>query len=293
MFRTFAPAEPDFIPCEIKLLPDELRQQAAATAFDINPTNAPFLHGGCDVLPPEAIALMTSKYWGTGGVKLSVQFLDNPDAETRRLILSHANAWAEFANVSFAETNQQGQVRITRAATGYWSYIGTDILHVQGATMNLQGFTSKTPVSEYKRVVRHEVGHSLGLVHEHARAEIVALLDPAKVYAYFGAPPNGWSKAMIDAQILTPLSEATLMDTPPDVTSIMCYQFAGSVTKSGKAIPGGLDIDPSDGAFAAKIYPKAVAPPPPPPPPPPPAGVSLSLSGPLAAGVYRIVPDAA
>jgi hypothetical protein len=39
----------------------------------------------------------------------------------------------------------------------------------------------------------------------------------------------------------------------------MCYQIPASITKSGKPIIGGLDIDTSDFAFAAKIYPKTGA----------------------------------
>jgi hypothetical protein len=34
----------------------------------------------------------------------------------------------------------------------------------------------------------------------------------------------------------------------------MCYQIPGSITKDGKPITGGVDIDKSDYAFAAKIY---------------------------------------
>jgi hypothetical protein len=36
----------------------------------------------------------------------------------------------------------------------------------------------------------------------------------------------------------------------------MCYQIPGSITKNGQPILGGLDIDPTDYAFAAKLYPK-------------------------------------
>ena len=41
------------------------------------------------------------------------------------------------------------------------------------------------------------------------------------------------------------------------MNSIMCYQIPGSITKDGKPIVGGLDIDPIDFAFAGSIYPKA------------------------------------
>ena len=59
--------------------------------------------------------------------------------------------------------------RISRGSEGYWSYLGTDIRLIprNRPTMNLQGFTMNTSESEYKRVVRHETGHTLGFPHEH------------------------------------------------------------------------------------------------------------------------------
>jgi hypothetical protein len=59
--------------------------------------------------------------------------------------------------------------QISRGSEGYWSYLGTDIRLIpwNRPTMNLQGFTMNTSESEYKRVVRHETGHTLGFPHEH------------------------------------------------------------------------------------------------------------------------------
>ncbi len=49
----------------------------------------------------------------------------------------------------------------------------------------------------------------------------------------------------------------SLMKTPPDQTSIMCYQLPGSITRDGLPIVGGTDINQTDYAFIGKIYPKA------------------------------------
>jgi hypothetical protein len=51
--------------------------------------------------------------------------------------------------------------------------------------MNLQGFTMNTLESEFRRVVRHETGHTLGFPHEHLRRQIVDNIDPDRAYAYF------------------------------------------------------------------------------------------------------------
>ena len=121
--------------------------------------------------------------------------------------------------------------------------------------MNLQGFTMNTSESEYKRVVRHETGHTLGFPHEHMRKALVERIDPAKAYEYFRRK-QGWEPRMVDQQVLTPLDERSIMGTPADQTSIMCYQLPGSITRDGKPILGSMDINQTDYAFAGRIYPK-------------------------------------
>jgi len=260
------------IVCTPMYLPGDLWVEAAKTAVDINPVNA--VLPAClpdqiyDILPPGKLAVLAQKYWGTEGVKLGVGFLDSPTAATRRLILQHANLWGQYAQVEFFETTTDPVVRILRGGGGYWSYLGTDNLHILRGqqTMNLEGFTENTDPAEYMRVVPHEFGHVLGFPHEHMRREAVNLLDPQKVIVW-GRQVLGWSAQMVQQQILTPLEESSLLMATPrvDLSSIMCYQFPGSVTRSGQPIPGGDQISASDRGLVAKIYPKPQQPPPPPP----------------------------
>jgi hypothetical protein len=207
---------------------------------------------------PMSIAVMTKKYWGAKGVKLTVGFLDNPPTALKTRILAHMNAWNKTANVKFVLSKTDPQVRIARVADGYWSYLGIDILSIPAkeATMNLEGFTMNTPESEFRRVVRHETGHTLGCPHEHMRADLVDLIDPQKAIKFFGQT-QGWDPAMVKAQVLTPLQKGSLLGTAAsDQNSVMCYQIPGSITKNGKPILGGLDIDKTDYAFMSTIYPK-------------------------------------
>lgn len=224
------------------------------------------LVGGVDA--PQFIAVMTSKYWGQKGRDFGVRFLDSPTQACRNKILAHMNAWSERCNVSFRES-AQGEIRINRGNGGYWSYLGTDVLSIPSGqpTMNLQGFTENTSDAEYRRVVRHETGHTLGCPHEHMRRAIVELLDQAKTINYF-AQTQGWPRNTTIQQVLTPVEEASLLGSPTtDADSIMCYQLPGSITKSGRPIVGGSDITPNDFAFMAKLYPRAAGPVSPPPPP--------------------------
>lgn len=245
--------------CTPKSLPNSLLVQAARKAAEINPMNSPIMQFAPGAMPadPLSIAALTTKYWGPNRRRLTVKFMDTNSKALKDKILQYMNAWSKTACITFVETSGTGQVRISRGAGGYWSYLGTDILQIPAnrPTMNLEGFTVNTSDDEYKRVVCHETGHTLSFPHEHMRKELIARIDRQKAYDYFWRTQR-WDRAMVDAQVLTPLDDATIIRTPPDQTSIMCYQLPGQITKDGKPILGGKDINTWDFAFAGKIYPK-------------------------------------
>jgi hypothetical protein len=252
-------------------LPAAKLEAAARRAIEINPANAmdsrrvartpAGRRGG-----PRRLAVVVGRRWPSPGVRLTVQFLDSPPVALRARLLRHMNAWAKTANVTFTETRGTGKVRIARLDSpddmkGYWSYLGTEILEIDPAqpTMNLEGFTMRETDAEFRRVVRHEAGHTLGFDHEHMRAELVEKIDRRKAFAYFDRE-EGWTKKEVEQQVLTPLETSSIMGTTSaDPTSIMCYHIPGSITKDGAAIIGGTDINANDFRFAASLYPKRVS----------------------------------
>jgi Astacin (Peptidase family M12A) len=255
--------------CTPKSLPKHMLEAAAKRAMEINPLNAAPVHRLAALMPnavphPAAISVLTSKYWHTSGVRLTVGFLDGGAVDLRARILSHMNAWSTRLNVSFVESATDPQVRITRTEnSGYWSYVGTDVLSIPAGepTMNLESFTMDTRESEFHRVVRHETGHTLGCPHEHMRRELVQKIDRDKAIAYFGET-QGWSPLEVEQQVLTPIEDNSLWGTThTDPVSIMCYQIPGTITVDGQPIPGGTDIDEQDFAFMEKVYPKPGQPP--------------------------------
>lgn len=251
--------------CRPRRLPADRLIHAAKLAHEQNPVNRPLISGLARLLPgveitAQHIAVMTKKYWGPRGVRLTVAFMEYTARPLQVRILEHMNAWSKTANVAFVLSTMDPLVRISRDLEGNWSYLGTDILSIAPgeATMSLQEFSMETPESEYRRVVRHEAGHTLGFPHEHMRKALVELLDPEKTREFF-AGDQGWTHSETDAQVLKSLEESDLMGTPPDQDSIMCYQIPGAITRDGRPIAGGADINASDYAFAAKIYPKPSA----------------------------------
>ncbi len=252
--------------CTPKSLPKHMWEAAAKRAMAINPLNAAPVHQLAALMPsmvphPAAISVLTNKFWHTNGVRLTVGFLDGGATDLRARILSHMNAWSTRLNVSFTETATDPQVRITRTEnSGYWSYVGTDILSIPAGepTMNLESFTMDTDESEFHRVVRHETGHTLGCPHEHMRRELVQKIDRDKAVAFF-RQTQGWSELEVQQQVLTPIEDSSLWGTShTDPASIMCYQIPGTITVDGQPIPGGVDIDEQDFAFMEKVYPKPV-----------------------------------
>jgi hypothetical protein len=249
----------DIKTCNVIELHPEIQHAAALQAIALNFLNAP---AGFPELEVDRIAVLTNKYWGTSGVRLTVGFLDNPTAALKSRILGHMNAWNRTANVQFVETATDPQVRISRDPNSpngyYWSNLGTDILLVgqNQPTMNLANFTEGTPESEFIRVVRHETGHTLGFPHEHKRKAIVDRIDREKAIAYFMATQH-WTAEVVVAQVLTPIEESALIHTEKtDPDSIMCYWLPGSIMKDDVAVPGGPDIDAQDARFAGIVYPK-------------------------------------
>lgn len=256
------------IVCRPKVLHPDLLENADRRARLINPANEAERHtiertpigrrGG-----PRRIAVVIGRKWPAKGVQLSVSFMDSPKNDLRKRILLHMNAWGQKSNVHFAETSGVGQVRIARLDSpedqaGYWSWVGTEILEIDEdqPTMNLEGFTMRTSEAEFKRVVRHEAGHTLGFDHEHMRSDIVKLIDPDKAISFFDKD-QGWTPEEVKEQVLTPLAKKSIMGTKEaDPVSIMCYQLPAVIMKNGKPIKGGKDINPRDHAFAASLYPK-------------------------------------
>lgn len=252
------------IVCSVKTLPSNQWISSAQQAAEINPLNRLPLEQFIQLIPSSSLdnmrlSVLTTKYWRTSGVHLTVGFLDNPPKNLRKRIISHLNAWNKTARIKFSETQTDSQVRIARQpGDGHWSYIGTDILLIDPheATMNLDSFTMQTPDSEFYRVVRHEAGHTLGCPHEHMRRELVERIDPQKAFDYFKAS-EGWSEEEVRQQVLMPIEEISLWGTlNVDPDSIMCYQLPGSITKDGQPILGGFDINKQDYALLGKIYPK-------------------------------------
>ncbi len=267
--------------CRLLSLPPRQLIAASQNAVVIRPENDPYI-GPDDgplrkvldaTVPPLHAAMLTTAYWGEKSAsKITVGFLDNPTPTLKSMILQCANMWAKRANVGFVESAVDSMIRISREpGHGYASYLGVGCLMIprDQPTMWFDSFTELTPWSEFLRVVCHEFGHGLGLIHEHMRKEIVVLIDPALAIPYYWLNQM-WDKQQVENQVLTAYPESSLFaETPPDPNSIMCYPIPGSITYNRQPILGGAEIDENDYDLVARLYPLATTTPTPTPTPTP------------------------
>ena len=105
-------------------------------------------------------------------------------------------------------------------------------------------------------MVRHEIGHALGMIHEHQNPAALGQIpwDKPKVYAYYAQ--QQWSKADVDENIFEVYTEDSTNHTAFDPTSIMEYAVPDSLTIGSFAIGWNTELSPMDIDFMRRQYPK-------------------------------------
>jgi hypothetical protein len=134
--------------------------------------------------------------------------------------------------------------------------MGTDALTTPGtgATMNFGWLEPTTSLREYQRVVRHEFGHALGMIHEHQNPLADIPWDKPKVYAHYAQ--QGWTKADVDFNVFEVFAEDSTNHTAFDPTSIMAYAVPDSLTVGSFAIGWNTALSGLDSSFMRQQYPK-------------------------------------
>jgi len=138
------------------------------------------------------------------------------------------------------------------------SSVGTDVLQVpinQPTTYYGWDLTSK-----YGRgTALHEIGHALGLEHEHQNPFAGIKWNEQAVYTDLGGPPNRWDRGTIFSNILQKLSVNDVQGSTWDPDSIMEYQFSPGLIAEPEQYANGLvppgALSRSDKEWALKWYP--------------------------------------
>lgn len=186
-----------------------------------------FLEG--DKSLQDRVREVAQRWTAPGMANLQLQFISDGDAEVR---------------IAFAQGN------------GSWSYLGTVCREIPDPepTMNYGWLTPDSDDDELQRVVLHEFGHALGLIHEHQNPEGGIQWNEPAVIADLSGPPNRWDLDTIRRNVLDHYPAEEVSATAVDADSIMMYPIPASWTLDGFSADLNGNLSQTDRDFIQQSY---------------------------------------
>ncbi|MEP7109559.1 MAG: M12 family metallopeptidase [Ferruginibacter sp.] len=166
--------------------------------------------------------------------------------------------------LNFAEVKnrEDAEIRIGfMEGDGSWSYVGREILNqkVNDRTMNFGWNIAVHDRHNGIDTTIHEIGHTLGLQHEHQNPFAGIVWNEEAVYTSLGGEPNNWDRETTFENIIKKLDKKEVNGSNWDPNSIMHYPFEAGLIKKPVKYAGGLEpaggLSGQDIKYALHFYP--------------------------------------
>lgn len=139
---------------------------------------------------------------------------------------------------------------------GSWSYLGRQILG-QGANARTMNFGWN--IDGDRDTAIHEIGHTLGLPHEHQNPFAGIVWDEEEVYAALAKPPNEWDRDTTFYNIIRKIRSDEVQGSNWDPDSIMHYAFEAGLIEKPEEYQEGLEpaegLSERDRSWVQSFYP--------------------------------------
>ncbi len=196
--------------------------------------------------------------WRAGDA-ISISFLDG-DKRLKARVEQAARQWVgpAMANLDFVfQKKTDSLIRISFKSRGSWSAVGTTCKNVDKSkpTMNLGWLSASTEDEEVERVVLHEFGHALGLIHEHQHPKGKIKWNEAQVASDLAGPPQFWTTEQIQRNMFQAFTAKLTNFSKFDKDSIMLYPIPAKWTTNGFSTPPNRKLSNTDIAFIRALYP--------------------------------------
>ncbi|MCU1519556.1 MAG: hypothetical protein JWQ75_4277 [Pseudarthrobacter sp.] len=226
---------------------------------DVRPQTRPLIRPDLSPARERLIRLLRPKW--VNGTVLHYWFFDGP-APQKEAVRKAFKEWKDLGiGLVFTEVADRSEAEVRVAfdqGDGSWSYVGRDVLGI-GATDPTMNFGWDLTDDYGRTTALHEIGHTLGLPHEHQNPFAGIVWDEPKVYAYFTGAPNHWTPEQTLHNVLRKIEVAEVEGSSWDPDSVMEYWFPAGLIKEparfkvGLNPPGGLST--TDKEWVRRFFP--------------------------------------